>query len=382
MKAQALIKAKRKWEREIIDGSTPPSFFIGRAGYPKVYIGPMVPPEIGDTTIYAMPESWLSLGFEEIVSLRSMLVRGKKRVDVRRAKDPDSYLLNLQDAALSSRSVDSEMVLKRPPSAYLYLSDEAPPFGPSAPLKRVDFRPSSSEPKLEKVYYDRDLKAKEAVLLLYQRSLPVSKIVEVLSLGMLGRERKLVPTRWGITAVDSMISEGLLKRVKDYESIDEVLLYLHERMGNRYVILLVPGAWSFEWIEAWFPGTTWNPKGMDPEVMADHEGHRGRTTYPDIGGCYYASRLAVAELLNRMKRRATAILIREIYEDHLLPLGVWMVRESLREAFRKRPLRFSTLEEALMFAKAYLRVPLARYLKRSALLRRELRQKKLSDFAR
>ena len=34
-----------------IGGSSPPSIFIGRYGYPKVSIGPMIPPVIGDTSI-------------------------------------------------------------------------------------------------------------------------------------------------------------------------------------------------------------------------------------------------------------------------------------------------------------------------------------------
>ncbi len=45
-----------------IDGSTPPSVFIGSWNYPKVYAGPMIAPLSGDTTIMDMPESWNPTG--------------------------------------------------------------------------------------------------------------------------------------------------------------------------------------------------------------------------------------------------------------------------------------------------------------------------------
>ena len=42
-----------------IEGSTPPSVFIGRWSYPKVYAGPMMVGEAGDTSIMDSPESWI-----------------------------------------------------------------------------------------------------------------------------------------------------------------------------------------------------------------------------------------------------------------------------------------------------------------------------------
>lgn len=384
LKAQALLKVKSLGLKERIEGSTPPSFFVGRAGYPKVYAGPMVPPVKGDTSIYAMPEAWSGKGFEDIISMRSMLIRGKKRVNAKDARDPPSYLNELHDAALASRPADAEMVVKRPPSAYLSLSDEAPPFGPSAPVKRVRFSLPGSEKKVEKVYYDIHLSSREAVLQLYRSGMPVSRITEVLSLGMAGirKNRRLVPTRWSITAVDSMISEDLVSKIRRYESMDEIRVFVHDKLGSRYVTLLLPGRWSFEWIESWFPGTTWNMMGQRPAVMGDHEGFRGRTTYPDIGGCYYASRLALAEYLERERRQAKAILIREIYKDYLLPLGVWMVREALRECYKKRPIVFSELKGAFGYIKKLLKVPVERYVSASALLKEALRQERLDPHLR
>ena len=38
-----------------LDGSTPPSVFIGSWNYPKVYAGPMIAPQHGDTAIMDLP---------------------------------------------------------------------------------------------------------------------------------------------------------------------------------------------------------------------------------------------------------------------------------------------------------------------------------------
>ena len=49
-------------------GATPPSVFVGRFGYPKVKVGPMVPPIHGDTTILDKPEMCLGKSIEDIVN--------------------------------------------------------------------------------------------------------------------------------------------------------------------------------------------------------------------------------------------------------------------------------------------------------------------------
>jgi hypothetical protein len=39
-----------------LDGTTPPSVFIGSWNYPKVYAGPMIAPMQGDISIMDMPK--------------------------------------------------------------------------------------------------------------------------------------------------------------------------------------------------------------------------------------------------------------------------------------------------------------------------------------
>jgi len=66
-----------------LDGSSPPSVFIGRIGYPNVYIGPMIPPEVGDTSIIDTPERWFGKSIEEIADFRIKLVRGMYKTNIR-----------------------------------------------------------------------------------------------------------------------------------------------------------------------------------------------------------------------------------------------------------------------------------------------------------
>ena len=42
-----------------LEGTTPPSVFIGRWSYPKVYAGPMMSTQMGDTHIMDSPEDWI-----------------------------------------------------------------------------------------------------------------------------------------------------------------------------------------------------------------------------------------------------------------------------------------------------------------------------------
>ena len=66
---QFLNANSAKLSLEILSGATPPSVFVGRYGYPKVKVGPMVPPLHGDTTILDKPEMWLGKSIEDIVQL-------------------------------------------------------------------------------------------------------------------------------------------------------------------------------------------------------------------------------------------------------------------------------------------------------------------------
>lgn len=384
-KAQSLAKSSLKITSPHIQGSTPPGVFVGRIGYPKVYIGPMVPPYRGDTEILDTPELWIGKSIQDIIDYRFALIRGKVRASVYNAQSGGRLLDTLQELAMGKRPVDAEAMLTRVPNKVITLSGESQPFGPSAPLKSFKTSDVSVDHRIERAFYDRDFKAADAVVGLYEDDVLVTRIQRAFSLGMFGfqKRRKLVPTRWSITAVDSTLSLELINQIKQHNTIDEYRVYSFKHLDNLFVAILMPESWSFEWIEAWFPGTTWNPdkSAAAPAIMGDFEPYRGRTTYPDVGGCYYACRLAVAERLNQERRQASALVLREIHPGYILPVGVWNVRESVRQTMQSEPPKFDTLQAALNHAQTKLTIPLRKWIENSEMLKRALFQKKITEFA-
>lgn len=368
-----------------LTGSSPPSLFVGRYDYPKVRVGPLAPPIAGDTSRLEMPEGWVDKRIEDIVEARISLVGGFRRVPVLEARDPSGYLQHLQLLAMSSSSVQLYMEFDRISRARPTFDDHHAPFGPSGTLNRLrlEEEPRTLAP-LEKAYYDVDLGADEAIRSLYSKGVSIYALQRAFSLGCLGSasRRRLVPTRWGITAVDDIASKHNIFLLKRMQDLDKPRVFRREVHLNRFVALLLPRKWAFEWIEAWFPRTTWNLQRQgEPELLGDHELHRGRKDYAKVGGCYYAARLAVSEYLVRERRQAMAILLREIYPGFTLPLGVWFVREQLREMFRSRPLEFESEIEAIGFALSWLNVPRERWLRSSSLLQLVLVNRSLHDFA-
>jgi hypothetical protein len=365
-----------------LEGLSPPEVFVGRFGFPKVFIGPMVPPVHEDTSLLAIPEHWFGRSIQEVIDMRSKLVRGEYLVNVYSpSKGLDRIAQKIQELGISSSPTESEVEFLRKPISTITLSDHFEPFGPSAPILEFDLGNYKVSKHIEKAFYDTDLKAEGAVMLSYKASVAISAIQRAFSVGAfgLGKHRRFVPTRWSITAVDSIISEKLMQNIKSNPLINEYLVYECDYLDNRYVILMLPESWCYEWIEAWWPGTAWNAES-DIYVEGDHEFFDGRTTYASIGGCYYAVRLAVSEKLFSMRRQAGVVALREAYPGYIVPVGVWINRESVRAALRKDPKKFNTLHEALQYISTRLKVPLAKWIETSAVIRNALYQTKLNRF--
>lgn len=367
---------------EDIDGASPPSVFVGRIGYPYVYAGPLVPPLSADTSLYDTPEKWFGKSIDEIVSFRSMLIRGKHRVHVQKFHDAGKIIEKTRELALAVRPVDVELSLKKKPRGFVFLDDYVQPFGPSAPIRGLRVGNTRWDKHVEKAFDDTDLKASDAVLELYRQGVLVTRIQRAFSVGAFGlkNKRRFVPTRWSITAVDSIISKALTEKIKEFQEIGEYRVYESCYLGNQFEVLMIPQAWSYEAMEAWYPGTIWNPKGKSVVIYSDWENYNGRTTYAKIGGCYYAARLAVCEQLAKERRQAAVIVLREVRPDYIIPVGVWQVRENVRNAMKKKPLIFNTLREALNYIASKFQIPLRYWIARSTLLQNMLYQKRISEY--
>jgi hypothetical protein len=382
VKVNYYLKSVPLMSSEDIDGASPPSVFVGRMGYPNVYAGPLVPPVDEDTSMFDLPELWFGKSIDEIVAFRSMLVRGKQRVHVRKFSEAGKIIEKTRELALAIRPVDVELILTKKPHGSIFLSDEVQPFGPSAPIRDLKLGNTNWDHHIENAYSDTDLKAVSAVLELYGKGVLETKIQRAFSVGAFGikKNRRLVPTRWSITAVDDIISKNLMNQVREFPEINEYRLYESRYLDNLFEVLMIPREWSYEAIEAWYPGTVWNPDGKQAVMFGDWEGYDGRTTYAEIGGCYYAARLAVCDQLVKERRQATVIVLREAHPGYIMPVGVWQVRENVRNAMKQKPLIYNTLNEALQRIAAQFTIPLEGWIRESQLIRNALFQRRITDF--
>jgi hypothetical protein len=360
-----------------IYGSSPPSVFIGSWNYPEVYAGPMVTAAHGNTSIMDTPESWIpeNKTQEEIIGYRLNLIRGKQRVNA--AELDTRFIEKLQDISLSGTSVESDVAFSSIPVGTTF-SEEYTPFGPSALLERFEIESGRWDRDLEKVFYDTDLKAADAVTDLHRKGLLFSSIQKAFSVGTLGcgRNRHLVPTRWAITACDTTIGNHLLADVRKYPLIDTWRVHEFSSLHNNYAVILMPTGWQYEWSEAFL-----HVLNNEELVFSDHEGRKKKTTYSPLGGCYYSCRMAVLEALAREQKQAGAIILREALHGYV-PMGVFNVRENVRNAMNQPPREFEDIRSALAHIGNRFTLPLGRFIKEGELLMTMTRQRQctLKDF--
>ena len=365
-----LAKYGNLFSSDNISGTSPPSVFVGSYDYPKVNVGPMVPPLHGDTSILDSPEHWIGKTLEEIVNYRLNLVRGIQKVSV---NNPSGrYIENLQELVMAEKATDSDVQFTKATNPVGLLDGYNAPFGPVGEIKSAKFSSSPSQKQIEKVYYDRDLLSEDAVLNLYNSGIAISQIQKCLSIGMFGKKRKLVPTRWSITATDDIISKSLISKTLDYPLIDSNKVFHFEHIGNLFSVILFPHRWLYEMIEAWYSHGTLG-------FGSDHEDARGIDHYPEIAGAYYSAKLAVGEYLVKNKIQAGALILREIRPEYAIPVGVWQIREGIRETMKQKPLLSDSFEKSLDVAVKPLSISKKEWLSHGYILKL-MKQKTISDY--
>lgn len=361
-----------------------PEIFVGRYNYPNIFTGILSPEEYGSTERLSMPESWFKeqATIEQIMQFRSQLIYSRFQSNI---KKNSRFKDLMQEVAIASKPVATEFKLKKCPFVKFTLDLHMPMIGNPAPLRKARLEENPKvERKTDYVTSDYDLKSVNAIKELYKSGIEVSNIIKVLAAGLLGlkMQRKLVPSRWATTATDDTISRLLLEKIKTYNQISEFMLFNSEYLGNHYEILLIPEAFSFEVIEAKMPGSVWNPNFTSQlYLMQDYESFSGRKEYAsNVTGAYYANRLALAEYLEKIKKQASCLVMREVREEYWAPCGVGILRENSRNAFTKHPEKFQTLREALNAAQTRMKIPVSQFTTRSELLDNFKKQKRLSDF--
>ena len=363
---------KLRISNQSIFGSSPPSIFVGRWGYPYVYAGPLVGED--REKIFTTTQELYGRPLQDILSLTSVLIRTSKKINVR--KVTNKIVETSQEIAMSERAIDTEIWIEK---AYNIpqVDEFFHPTGPRVIPRRIDIVDNAIIPKKVDMVVEEKLKAATAIIELYKSGYDVDYLQRLMSSGVLGRDRRLVPTRWSITAVDDISSKTLVREFKLYESINEVEYYFNEFMGNRFHIFLIPGIWEYEMIESWMRGSLY--AGSWTVGVGDYEPYEGRKDYASrVTGAYYAARLAVAEHLYNRKRQAKVLIYREITPEYKLPLGVWIIRESVRHALHARAFKFENVEDALNYAGKNMHIK--EWWKKSKIIFNLRYQRKLEDF--
>ncbi len=254
------------------------------------------------------------------------------------------------------------------------------PSGPSGEIKSLEITTNPAVPrKVDEAVGERE-GASIAVGELYNAGVGVDHISRLISLGLLGKERKLVPTRWSITASDDMLGKAMIESIVDAPLIGDYLLYSGEGLGNHFEILLTPRPYSFELVEIWMPGSAWAPDGW---IGSDREDNTGKKGYSPLAGGYYAARLAALEYLaqagRQAGRQAGILAVREVSRSYWAPLGGWVARDAARQSMISRPCKFDSPKAALDEIARRISTPAGKWLPKASLLTRPV-QKSLSEF--
>jgi hypothetical protein len=199
--------------------------FIG-SNNPSKSVGVLSPSHPGNPELLDNPKAWYEkrMGIERIASLRTSLINSKS-----------SSVGEKKEVAMAEKPVDVEIELDRKPSKR-GIAGRVKPVSNSAEMKDMILEENPSVNKdIEKAFYDTDLKAEKAVTNLSEEN-DVYSIQKAFSTGLLGEEdnRRIVPTRWSITAVDDQVSKRKRSRVKDCQELGGKTLFQKLLPGKRF----------------------------------------------------------------------------------------------------------------------------------------------------
>jgi len=359
------LKSQKIFEKTSFFGPTPPFVFVGHYNYPMVNTSSIL---LLDEKINLNPKYWYGLDFQKLIYIASMQIKAQAPTDNWKISE------RIKETALSLKPVDVEAEYKNKPDLIINFHQVNNPTGPVVKLKDFRIAQNISIPKRLEYLLQEDMNTKQSVYLLVEEGFDEFYITRVLSIGMLGKKnsKHLVPTKWSITATDNLIANFYIDKVKLLPVLDCILLFENEYLGNRFFIILLPRKWGFENIESWIAKN-------DHMVSKEWEGYNSRTKYAHSqGGGYYAAKHAIAQsLFNIIKKQAAVVVIREITPNYALAVGVWEVRESIRNAFKKNPIKFNSIKELFNYLKEKLLLDIKNYLAKSDFLE----QKTLDDFS-
>ena len=315
-----------RWRGKEANGPTPPSVIVGESGYPRVPLMIGVAPAYSE--IYESPEKWfeLKLPLSEIIKLRASMLMPFKRVHVKELNDEIVW------AGVSLKPVEVEAKLYKEPSPPSF-DGILKPVGPSAPGEVKVVSNPKVDPVIDRLSND-DLKAEEGVREAWRKGVNNENIVRAFSLGLLGKDKKMVPTRWAITAVDTIVSEEIKGRLRDWREVGHEKVGVYEHYGNKYIVILKPEVLEVEMYEVWKKGSLW-AREKDEVIYNRERLVRGAKALDPSDGGFHALKRGFLEALNEFKLKSGAIIIRVVDNRYYAPVGSWQIRLGVREATRR-----------------------------------------------
>ncbi len=320
-----------------LSSATPPSGVVGEHGYPKVrvYVGVSAETNIDVKFLEDPPRWWeSSLKLEDVIKLRSEMINivNEGRYHV---KDVEKlYSREISLIQVSTRPVDCEVKVEKILDRNIMFDLKLLPLSMRVIGNIKVVTNPHIDHRIEKAIHDHDLKARDAIIELYRNGVDIYSIQRALSFGLLGtrRLRKIVPTRWAITAVDRTITRYLREEVKKFSEVTEFELYQIEYMNNRFTVIVIPGDLKIRWIEFWYPRAGMEHKDNKPilslEIVEDLKGE-----VETMDGGFEAARMGILEALFKRRRKGKIIIVREILPNYYVGVGNWHIREDMRRIF-------------------------------------------------
>lgn len=334
-----------------VDTISPPSVFIGSGlKYPAVNVGILSPLEKReDVWLYDDMKYWAKNNYQikDVLNLREGLLNSRFVSNAKDFGGSKKFVDIAKEIAIASKPVDVEIELKNSINMGRRRDQVLTPHGFNANLRKANITSNVRvNQKLDKVMGD-EIKSSEGIEMLYKNNFDEYSLSKILSVGVLGLEKnkKLVPTRWSITATDDIIGKQLLDKIRDYKWIEDFELFFGDFLGNQYMIMLFPDFFSYELFELYVPGSSWN-SSSEVKGATDYEGFLGRKGYAfNTSGGYYATRLPILKYLEERKRQASILVVRLETATYWASLGVWVVRESVKKALSSGGMRFFSKNE-------------------------------------
>jgi len=383
------FKTKNISDISKFNSNSPPSVFIGsKLKYPLMNVGILSPLERDENAwIYDAEKYWAENNFSisDIIHIRESLLNSRFQSKASDSKSNNKFVQIAQEIAVAYKPVDIEIELKNRLNLEKQKDRITMPHGMTARLDKAKITGNVKiHRKVDKAIND-DIKSSEGISYLYGKGFDEYTLSKILSVGVLGlkTQKRLVPTRWSITATDDTIGKQLLEKIRDYKWIENYELFFGEFLGNQYLVLLFPNSFNYELFEIYMPKSSWNPT-EEMKASTDFETFFGRKEYASsTSGGYYATRLPILEYLENQKRQASVLAIRLETPSYWAGLGVWVVRESVRRAMNKK-IFFASRTELIDGAKKIGQIKfsfdISEVLKKSKLLNDVLTQKKIMEW--